>query len=298
MAREAPQSLSEKGLSANAIESLPYPIHVYASDGTSVLMNEAMLIEYHSSDPGVVVGKYNVLGDPAVIATGARRVGTGIQGRNCLLPRHPSALEDISERYGIRDFDVESVYQDITVFPALDDLGKVTHVVALLINRRVYRSKDEIEKAKEFIESHWHERFDVHETASATSLSKDYFTRLFKKHTGKTPYAYYLDYKMSKLAEKLLDTNLSISEVFASCNVRYSGNSARLFRRRFGVSPMAYRNIPGPRTSGGHTVRVQVEDTRRLPEAIPVLPEERNCLRRCLNPSPIRFRSSPLTGRR
>ncbi|HHX28603.1 MAG TPA: helix-turn-helix domain-containing protein [Firmicutes bacterium] len=279
MAREAPQSLSEKGLSANAIESLPYPIHVYASDGTSVLMNEAMLIEYHSSDPGVVVGKYNVLGDPAVIATGRLdELEPAFKGETVFFHDIRVPLEDISERYGIRDFDVESVYQDITVFPALDDLGKVTHVAALLINRRVYRSKDEIEKAKEFIESHWHERFDVHETASATSLSKDYFTRLFKKHTGKTPYAYYLDYKMSKLAEKLLDTNLSISEVFASCNVRYSGNSARLFRRRFGVSPMAYRNIPGPRTSGGHTVRVQVEDTRRLPEAIPVLPEEKELL--------------------
>ncbi len=279
MAREASQSLSEKGLSANAIESLPYPIHVYASDGTSVLVNEAMLIEYHSSDPGVVVGKYNVLGDPAVIATGRlHEVKRAFEGDTVYFRDIRVPLEEISERYGIRDFDVESVYQDITVFPALDDLGKVTHVVALLINRRVYRSKDEIERAKEFIESHWLERFDVHEIAGAVSLSKGYFTRLFKKHTGRTPYEYYVDYKMSKLAEKLLDTNVAVSQAFADCNMKYNGHSARLFRNRLGVSPSAYREDPRPRTRGGHTVRVQVEDTRRLPEAIRALPEEKELL--------------------
>ena len=47
-------------------------------------------------------------------------------------------LEEIAERYGIQDFDVEAVYQDITVFPILDDMKRVIYVVAFLINRRVY----------------------------------------------------------------------------------------------------------------------------------------------------------------
>lgn len=63
-------------------------------------------------------------------------------------------LEGLAERYGIQDFDVEAVYQDITVFPILGDEKRVMYVAALLINRRVYRGKDEIEKAKEYIETH------------------------------------------------------------------------------------------------------------------------------------------------
>ena len=57
-------------LLAKVIEFFPYPIQVYAPDGTSVLVNEAMLNEYHASSSDMVVGKYNVLKDPSVIATG------------------------------------------------------------------------------------------------------------------------------------------------------------------------------------------------------------------------------------
>jgi AraC family transcriptional regulator len=46
-----------------------------------------------------------------------------------------------------------------------------------------------------------------------------HFTKLFKKHTGITPHEYYINYKISKLKEKLLDTNLSIAQVFAACNM-------------------------------------------------------------------------------
>ena len=114
-----------------------------------------------------------------------------------------------------------------------------------MINRRVYRGKDEIEKAKEYIESHWKERFDLSETAKAACLSKAHFTKLFKKHTGVTPHEYYINYKIGKLKEKLLDTNLSIAQVFAACNMDYNGHSARVFKNKTGVSPSAYRKMLG-----------------------------------------------------
>ena len=154
-------------------------------------------------------------------------------------------LEGIAERYGIQDFDVEAVYQDITVFPILDDEKRVIYVAAVLINRRVYRGKDEIEKGKEYIESHWLERFDLGKTAKAAGLSKAHFTKLFKKHTGITPHEYYVNYKISKLKEKLLDTNLTIAQAFAACNMNYSGHFARVFKDKTGVSPSAYRKMLG-----------------------------------------------------
>ncbi|NLC11047.1 MAG: helix-turn-helix transcriptional regulator, partial [Firmicutes bacterium] len=110
-----------------------------------------------------------------------------------------------------------------------------------LINRRVYKGKDEIEKAKEYIETHWRERFDLMATAKVASLSKAHFSKLFKKHTGLTPHEYYINYKISKLKEKLLDTNLSIAQAFAACNMNYNGHSARLFKKKVGVTPSVYR---------------------------------------------------------
>ncbi|HRU41598.1 MAG TPA: AraC family transcriptional regulator, partial [Candidatus Diapherotrites archaeon] len=166
------------------------------------------------------------------------------QGETVFFPDVRVPLEDIAERYDIKDLDVEALYQDITVFPILDDMNRVAFVVALMINRRVYRGKDEIEKAKEYLENHWMDKFDANETAKTACLSKAHFSKLFKKHTGVTPYEYYINYKISKLKEKLLDANLSVAQAFAACNMDYNGHSAKLFKEKVGVSPSEYRKIP------------------------------------------------------
>ena len=231
-------------LLAKVIEFFPYPIQVYASDGTSVLVNKAMLAEFHNVSPDMVVGKYNIFKDPYIIASGQlHAVKRAFQGETVFFPDVRVPLEDITERYGIKDLDVEALYQDVTVFPILNDMNQVVFVVALLISRRVYRGKSEIEKAKEYLESHWMDKFDASETAKAACLSKAHFTKLFKKHTGVTPYEYYINYKISKLKEKLLDTNLSVAQAFAACNMDYNGHSARLFKEKVGVSPSDYRKI-------------------------------------------------------
>ena len=229
-------------LLAKVIEFFPYPIQVYAPDGTSVLVNKALLDEYHVSDPNMIVGKYNVFADPYIIASGAIQIlKRAFQGETVFFPDVKVPLEDIVERYGITDLDVEAVYQDITVFPILDDKQRVQYVVALLINRRVYKGKSEIEKAKEYIENNWQDKFDLDKAAKAACLSKAHFTKLFKKHTGVTPYEYYINFKINKLKEKLQDTNLSITRAFTACNMEYNGHSARIFKKKTGLSPSAYR---------------------------------------------------------
>ena len=231
-------------LLAKVIEFFPYPIQVYAPDGTSVLVNRAMLAEFHNVSPDMVVGKYNIFKDPYIIASGQlHAVKRAFQGETVFFLDVRVPLEDITERYGIKDLDVEALYQDVTVFPILNDMNQVVFVVALLINRRVYRGKSEIEKAKEYLESHWLDKFNADETAKAACLSKAHFTKLFKKHTGVTPYEYYINYKISKLKEKLLDTNLSVAQAFAACNMDYNGHSAKLFKDKVGVSPSEYRKI-------------------------------------------------------
>ncbi len=241
------QSLfGKEELLAKVIECFPYPIQIYTLDGTSVLVNKAMLAEYHAISPDMVVGKYNVFKDPYIVASGQLPVlKRAFKGETVFFPDIRVPLEEIAERYGVKDFDIEAVYQDITVFPLLDDEKRVIYVAAFLINRRVYRGKDEIAKAKEYIEGHWREPFDASATARAACLSKAHFTKLFKKHTGVTPHEYYTNYKISKLKEKLLDTNLTIAQAFAACNMDYNGHSARVFKDKTGVSPSVYRKLSG-----------------------------------------------------
>jgi AraC-like DNA-binding protein len=236
-------SLSDNNnLLAKVIECFPYPIEAYTPDGTSVMVNKAMLAEYHTVNPDAVVGKYNIFKDPAIIASG--QIGVlrrAFQGETVFFTDVKVPIEEIVERYGIQDFDIEAVFQDITVFPIMNDVKQVTYVVAMLVNRRVYRGKHEIEKAKEYIESHWFSKYNSVEAAKAACLSREHFVKLFKKHTGVTPYKYYVNYKVGKLKETLEDSSLSVAQAFAACGMDYNGNSARVFKDITGIPPSKYR---------------------------------------------------------
>lgn len=231
-------------LLAKVIEFFPHPILMYASNGIVVMVNQAMLREFNIPSRDEVIGKFNILKEPFIVKAGIiNEVKRAFKGETVILSDIKVPLEDIAELHNIRDFDVEAVYQDITFFPIVDTNNKVSFIVVLLINRRVYRGKDEILRAKEYMENHWLDAFDVNETAKAAGLSRTHFVRLFKKHTGMTPHDYYINYKVSKIKEKLSDSNLSIAQAFTVCGVDYNGHFARVFKERVGHTPSQYRSM-------------------------------------------------------
>jgi AraC-like DNA-binding protein len=143
----------------------------------------------------------------------------------------------------VSDRDIHTICSDITCFPLVNADGRIDYFAAVFIIKKIYRGKEEISWAKKYIEAHWREPFDLSGTAKSAYLSKSQFTKLFKKHTGLTPYEYYINYKILKVKEQLLDANLSVAEAFAACNMNYNGNSAKLFKERVGVTPSEYRRM-------------------------------------------------------
>lgn len=233
------------GLLAKAIEFFPYLIHVFAPDGTTVFVNQAVLQQYgitRAMLEDTIIGKYNILKDPAISAAIPRNLlQQAFCGETVYCPDIKVPLNILAERYGMRDYDMKAMYQDITMFSIFDDTGKVEYIVGIQIIRRIYRGKQEIEKAKEYIETHWLDAFDVNETAKAASLSRTHFSRLFKKNTGMTPHDYYISFKIERLKDKLSDLNLSISQAFAACGLDYNGHFAKVFKQKTGCSPSQYR---------------------------------------------------------
>jgi AraC-like DNA-binding protein len=111
----------------------------------------------------------------------------------------------------------------------------------------VYQGKKEIEKAKEYIENNWLEKFVLKDVLSASGLSKTHFTRLFKKHTGTTAHEFYIRVKIGKLKEKLIDPNIGVIQAFTECNLEYSGRFAKIFKDREGVTPSEYKQMNSER---------------------------------------------------
>ena len=56
-------------------------------------------------------------------------VKKAFQGETVFFPDVKVPLEEIAERYGIRDLDVEAVYQDITLFRMISKSGLCCSVV-------------------------------------------------------------------------------------------------------------------------------------------------------------------------
>ncbi len=236
-------SKKEKDL-FNFFEHFPYPIQIYLPNGILAFINEACLNLLHIPSSDDVVGKFNVLED-SVIDTWGDNVRSEIlrsfRGEIVRLNNIKIPIPEIIDRFETDELCFDSSFQNITCFPVYDEDNRLKYVAHLFITLRLYNGKEEMVKAKEYIENNWLEDFDLEKVSQAINLSKYHFAHMFKKHTSITPYSYYQEVKIKKLKEALCDENLSISEAYAICGVDYNGNYASIFRKKVGMTPSQYR---------------------------------------------------------
>ncbi len=226
------------------IEFFPYPIQVYTPDGTLILTNEACLRVMHLPSKEQIIGKFNVLADPIIKAWGngvCEQIAKSFEGETVLFHDLQMPIQGIINRFETNELCFDSSFQNITCFPVYDENSKLVFVVHMFVTSKLYNGRQEMVKAKEYIEAHWLEDFDLNKAALSVNLSRHHFSRLFKRYTSMTPFSYYQEIKINRLKEKLCDSKLSISEAFSVCGVDYNGNYARLFKEKVGMTPSQYR---------------------------------------------------------
>lgn len=227
------------------VDFFPMPIEVFDPDGTTVYANRAALEMWNISGMEQIVGQYNLKKDPVVNdAMGLREyVRRAFEGETLSVSDVKVAQEDMSARYEAKqeNFDVEALYTDIHSFPIWDGNQQIAYIINVFITTRIYQGRSDISKAREYIETHWLEAFSLEKIAQAVNLSRFHFARLFKKHTAMTPYVYYQELKLKRLAEALCDSACSVSEAFATCGIDYKGPYLRLFKEKTGMTPSQFR---------------------------------------------------------
>jgi AraC-like DNA-binding protein len=97
-----------------------------------------------------------------------------------------------------------------------------------------------IVQAKLFIDAHHAEPIDVDNISGEAAFSKFHFIRLFKGIYGLAPHAYLTHVRVDH-AKELLDRGLPVTDACHAVGFTSPGSFSRLFRRRVGLSPSAYR---------------------------------------------------------
>lgn len=73
--------------------------------------------------------------------------------------------------------------------------------------------------------------------ATACGLSQRHMERLFREHTGVTPVRYYMDVRLDRARGMITQTEMSVLQVSVACGFASPEYFARVYRRRFGLTP-------------------------------------------------------------
>lgn len=94
---------------------------------------------------------------------------------------------------------------------------------------------------KNFIETHYFEEIGYREFCGLTRMSESYLCQIFQKLVGLPPAVYLNEIRLQHARRLLQEDRMTIKEVAFSVGVQDANYFARLFRKRFGVSPRDYR---------------------------------------------------------
>lgn len=99
----------------------------------------------------------------------------------------------------------------------------------------------EVAKAISFIRRNVDSKLSVDDVVSKVNLSRRRFYDRFKEMTGMSIHTYVQERRLEKFALRLLETDLTVSEIAYSMGEGTDKNIARQFKACYGTTPVAYR---------------------------------------------------------
>ncbi|OTP68349.1 MULTISPECIES: helix-turn-helix domain-containing protein [Burkholderiaceae] len=113
--------------------------------------------------------------------------------------------------------------------PDLDDLNART-------------TTEKIHESARWIKENYSKPISVAQAAESAAMSKRNYLRRFKSEFGVTPLEYLIRTRFEIVCTLLMDTDLPIDKIARRCGMGDGNRLGRLFRQRFGVSPMHFRS--------------------------------------------------------
>lgn len=99
-----------------------------------------------------------------------------------------------------------------------------------------------IKEAFSFIEQNFQNNISVEDIAASCGLNRSYFGKIFHENMGKTPQEFLISYRMTKAAELLKLTGLSVGDIGNAVGYPNQLHFSRAFKHIYGISPRQWRD--------------------------------------------------------
>lgn len=110
-------------------------------------------------------------------------------------------------------------------------------------------------RVEEYVAGHLGGRIRTTDLAQVAQLSPSHFTRAFKETFGETPIGYVARQRMRYAQDLMLRSGECLSQIALTCGHCDQSHFTRVFRRKVGMSPRAWRRQFG--TAGNYPPRLR-----------------------------------------
>ena len=139
-----------------------------------------------------------------------------------------------------------SKYRSEKIFDMHKDLVcHFLHTLLLYLDEQsdLFVSSDSsLSKTISYIYSHYNENIALTDLCKIALLNESAFIKQFKSETGKTPYQYIKDFRLS-ISCSMLQANRSIKDIAESVGFQSSSSYSNSFYKKYGMYPADYRQM-------------------------------------------------------
>lgn len=101
---------------------------------------------------------------------------------------------------------------------------------------------DQVRRAKALLEEDLESPPRMDDIAVELDVSRAHFFRIFKEHTGLTPYQYHLELKLNRARRMLRNSDLSVKHIARVLGFSNVYHFSKLFKNKVGLSPTPWRH--------------------------------------------------------
>lgn len=133
-------------------------------------------------------------------------------------------------------------------------IGAIYNMLGSIINQHTYTSDTntqlpqdknvpKLKNVLSFIRNNFEKPITLHDMAQCASMSPKYFCAFFKNMTKKSPVEYLNSYRVERAARKLLNSDLSVTDIAYSCGFNDLSYFIKTFKAEKGVTPAKFRTL-------------------------------------------------------